>query len=648
MPIEVRTIARRFFEGEYGGARLVLAVLLILLLIFLGIAEKPWDLREDINATIEKNGEPSLDQEIAVGLFWAAAANAALCVLLLLTARFWAARFEWPGRRPQGTDPMGRRFFLIALAGAVLLGGALRWNLASRSLWWDELWNVKQTIVGRYGKISHPDEEPRFRPSGMERAFWFYKKPTNHVVASTTGHFTVDAWRKLTGAGEREFSDFAVRFPAFTAALLSIAGIGVLMRRWQFSTAGLVAAFILAVHPLHIRYGIDARSYSFTILFTLAGCLALTRIYHSRGGTWLPWIGFGFCQFLIVWNSALAVYVAGGLGLAAIVIVKMRAQDRRQFTPGMCRIVAVNVLALMAFIQLFAPNLLQMRRWVNTISSTDPHLISFDLFRDTLVQYFFGIPWTRGEQFDGRESPHMEELFTHSFMGWGLLLVAVVLVVTGMARAAVHRRGLFVLLTGLWLAGVTQFVTTYVLKQYYYERFVIFLLVPIVLSASLGATALGSRRTATPWRSLAVGMVFFALFATLVREKVSFYLVRPYAPLRDVAEFLEAKNADKKGRAVVAGYGLGGGITRIYYPQAIFTSNRDDVQAALDIADKEQRPLFLFFRIRDFQPRDFAGWIRLDRRQAPLPGDRRIRRHRARFSLQNSRVPRQARVIVRD
>ena len=43
--------------------------------------------------------------------------------------------------------------------GAVVLGAGLRWNLAHRSLWWDELWNVKQTIVGRYDPVAGDDAE---------------------------------------------------------------------------------------------------------------------------------------------------------------------------------------------------------------------------------------------------------------------------------------------------------------------------------------------------------------------------------------------------------------------------------------------------------------------------------------------------------
>ena len=39
--------------------------------------------------------------------------------------------------------------------------------------------------------------------------------------------------------------------------MLSIIAVAVLVRRWGFSKAGTVAAFLLAIHPWHIRYSID-------------------------------------------------------------------------------------------------------------------------------------------------------------------------------------------------------------------------------------------------------------------------------------------------------------------------------------------------------------------------------------------------------
>ncbi len=140
----------------------------------------------------------------------------------------------------------------------------MRWNLANRSLWWDELWNVKQTVVGRYDpiKAARPaGEVPRGQPS---RALWYYRKPTNHCLNSFLSRTSVLTWQKLSGAEKHEFTDFVVRLPAFLATLGSIFGIGCLLRLWRRDVAGMAPLLILAIHPWYIRYGVDARAYTFS------------------------------------------------------------------------------------------------------------------------------------------------------------------------------------------------------------------------------------------------------------------------------------------------------------------------------------------------------------------------------------------------
>jgi hypothetical protein len=70
------------------------------------------------------------------------------------------------------------------------------------------------------------------------------------------GPFT--PWRLAgeTGAASEAFDEFALRAPAWLAAIASVVLVG-LLRDLGFPRAGPVAAFLLALHPWHVRYGAD-------------------------------------------------------------------------------------------------------------------------------------------------------------------------------------------------------------------------------------------------------------------------------------------------------------------------------------------------------------------------------------------------------
>src|SRR5262245_25713074 len=117
---------------------------------------------------------------VLVGVWWAAALNAVLCAVLLASSRAWAR----PGAGASEYTPkrVDRGTLLLFLAAAAL-AGALRAPLASGSLWWDEAWTVRHTIVGKVEPGGAPGET-RFRPTPWLDTLWYYRAPTNHVAYS--------------------------------------------------------------------------------------------------------------------------------------------------------------------------------------------------------------------------------------------------------------------------------------------------------------------------------------------------------------------------------------------------------------------------------------------------------------------------------
>lgn len=595
-----------------GRVRLFLVILLAASVAFLCVADKPWEHSEAIAVRKAEGEIPTLEQSIAVGLWWAAAANAVLSAILIALSQLWVAR---PGKwlRPTVGSPgerwMAARTFWVLLLLVTAVGAGVRWNLATRSLWWDELWNVKQTVVGRYDDVKKPGQQPKFREASFSRALWYYRKPTNHCLNSFLARSSVLTWQKVSGAEKSEFTDFVVRLPAFLATLGSIFGIGCLLHLWRRDLAGLAAALVLAIHPWYIRYGIDARAYTFLVLLTIAGCLCLTWIGRSKRDSWAPWLCFGFVQFLIVWNFLLTIWLAAAFFVVAAVLVWQRGGDWQSRRAMFGRLVLVNILAGMAFIQIFAPNLLQLQRSIDKIGVDGPP-IALGLVQQAGEELLIGMP---GSEAIAAAGP---------LLVWATCLAMLALIAAG-AIHVVRRLPRLALILGAVAGSVLVYLlTAALLRQYFYDRFIIHALVPIVALLGIGIEALlgmGWKRepAASAARRATAGMAalaFLALFVACTWSRTWMYQTRPYAPMRDVAEFLQAKIEASPGGASVLGFGLGGDIMRNYEPRVQFVRTREEIERACEESDLTQRELYLFYGYEAFNRASLPdGFALIDR-----------------------------------
>ena len=177
---------------------------------------------------------------------------------------------------------------------------------------------------------------------------------------------THGVWKSSTKAPDGTINEFVLRLPGFVASLASVALLGFLMRLWGFPWTGVGAAFLLAMHPWHVRYGIEARGYTFVVLLTISGMGILTvaeghvcrskleacatarlrRIRRqagslSYGPMWLWW-AFGLNQALIVWSHLFSVWVCAARPRGMVPL----AESHGRRTPArFCRLVVANVAA---------------------------------------------------------------------------------------------------------------------------------------------------------------------------------------------------------------------------------------------------------------------------------------------------------------
>ena len=265
------------------NVRILLLALLALEAALLLFGPQARDHLPAIQSALAANGKPEWWDDAAMGLRYAAWINIGLLILLLVTSKWWTRPFSKSPISNLKSQILNSRWFwpLAILAMLTCLG--LRLPLASKSLWWDESWVMFQAVHGKWRPDSKQPGQLKFQPHDWKRCAFYYQKPTNHVPMSLAQKASLSVWRKLSGAGRGEFSDLAARTPALIASCAAVLLLALLLRSWGWPGAGAAAAFLLALHPWHVRYGVDARAYAFVVPLCIAGMFAVSRIWQSRG-----------------------------------------------------------------------------------------------------------------------------------------------------------------------------------------------------------------------------------------------------------------------------------------------------------------------------------------------------------------------------
>lgn len=540
------------------------------------------------------------------GSLIAAGVNVVLAAALLLTRRWWSLESGGHGHAaaaapvtlvprvpeiPQ-TGLLKPVVFWSWLSLILVVATGLRVPLAGASLWWDEVWQARNASVGEWRPDRKNPGQLKFRETTFAQALWNYRKPANHPPMAVTSKACHEVWKKVTGAPPGAFNEFVLRLPGLLASLAGLVLIALLLRAWGQAGAGLVAASFLALHPWHIRYGIDNRGYTFLIPLTLIGLWALWCACGPRpagrmvagkshddpdrpvtagrndGRAAAAWWIFGLAQALLLWSHLLSVWVCLALCATGIWWISRghtgAARGRR-----LARLVAVQVAGAMVFFQLFLPNLLQALRWGE--KNQDGQVLDASLLWSTLT-----------------------EVAAAPARGWvavGVWLLAAVGVVVAWRQRLSGRAALaFLLLSaGLFLGaiGLTGF--------YFYPRFLFAVSVPLAMAVGLALWWAGRREAGRfgTGRVIGAAVVFAVLAGGGWGGGMRPVVAGGFSPLREAADVL--RRAEAEG-AHVFGYGFGAEALQYYLPSLPYAREADAPAAlatALEKARAAGRPLLV-------------------------------------------------------
>jgi hypothetical protein len=359
----------------------------------------------------------------------------------------------------------GRRAAVVSTVVTVA-GFLLRlWNLGAQGLWYDE-WLTADAMRGGFGDLIHHVAQVEGIGPTYFVAMW--------------------GWTRVFGDSEVSLRSVSLLFGVATipATYAAARALG------QRQTTGLVAALIVAVHPMLIWYSQEARPYSLLALF---GPLSIWAYVRARDD--------GTVRDYLVWGGLAAVAVSVhyfAVFLVAVEGVALLAHARAQW-----RTVAAGSAPLVVGLAVLAP--LAASQHENAASS-----------------------WIA----DFAYSSRLSDIGTSALVGpstpeawlWRpvALIVVVAIVLLPIAATASARRGAAVaagLGSGALLLAI---VTTLVGPDVLVSRYVIASLVPLVVAVAIGLTPeprAGINR-ALPWLG-AFGVAAYCVVAVFVTASIN-------------------------------------------------------------------------------------------------------------------------------
>lgn len=357
--------------------------------------------------------------------WWTAAATLVVLLALLATRTRWLDRE--PAAVVEAFAPRHAGRGVVALVAAAILAGALLGlPRLSQGLFEDEEYNVKWSIDGFW--YTDRENDLRFHEPSWSDTLWHYKEPNNHVPHSILARVSVGMWRLVARPDGRMVPEPALRTPAFLAGLGAIAAVALLAVQLGHPAAGVAAAWLLALHPWHLRYLSEARGYSLALLLLSLCPWLLVRCLHR--GTWRRWAAYGAAQFLLLWTYPATLWFVVLLNLAAVASVLRLHRNGPARGSQLVRWGIAGLAGALAWGRLMAPNVAQFLTYSGRGRIEQ---IDWTWFQDVGAFFSTGMPWGRTDS-NPRHVELSDLALAHPALVWTALFAMLVLVLIGIVR----------------------------------------------------------------------------------------------------------------------------------------------------------------------------------------------------------------------
>lgn len=555
--------------------RLLLGVVALLEIWLITAGPDVSSAKAKVARSLAAGEQPHWEALADIGIHYSGWCGLALVLVLGLTTRWWLRPAVVPLDDYDLTARPKPWWWRWAMVGLALLFSTW-YGMASfgqKSLWWDEVWSLRQCTHGQWKTVTTDGVEAlKFSPATWKKCAFYQAKPTNHPAASVLQKISLDLWRKVTGAEREDFSELAARVPSLIAS-----GIAVLlvMRVVGIGRGVALLAVLLALHPWHLRYGVESRAYALIIPLCLSGILASHRVIITKGRRLGPWVWFAINQAAWIYAFIPAVLDVGLMFLLTGWLLWRGETEQRDKRTLLIRHVVAHTFAALLWMQAYLPNLVQIP-YISEPGNI-PQVVDLSLAQNTLSQALFGVEWNRRQV--GIEGAHLTSMVQRAGSPTAALLILGLgagIALIGLRAASRRTPAIAALLAVPLAAAVVHMGMSAALGLYFYPRFVISVLPVLVAGWALFPQVLADytqnqRRIALV---MAAAFIWFTTHQRLVLKHV------PYTPYRDVAAFLHTLAEPGQPKPQVVEFGLGREAMEAYYPDAISTSELPDLLKA--------------------------------------------------------------------
>jgi hypothetical protein len=510
---------------DRGVSRFVIGAVLWGLVGGIGIgllfAPKPWDHPQLHN----------IEDFVRVYSWWAGLVNLLPLTCLALTIRWWMRPLP-AGVRGEDSTKLPRGFWLC-VGGAMATCAILGLPRLGQSLWEDEEYSVRRCIVGGHRISADGRVEPK--PFPWKNTLWNYSSTTNHILQSALSRLSHSAWRAIARPGGLRLSEAAIRLPSYLAGILVVGVIGLLMARFGFAWEGVLASWILAIHPWHLRFATEARGYGLVALLIPVSCLLAVRALDR--GEWKWWIALAMANFALLYTWPPTLFTVLILNLC--IVFRLFTEERLSAARNVLflRWAVGSTFAGILFLQMFLPCVPGLFGYLRSVRDFDGHLF---WLKNVGALFLTGSLWSRSGQ---AVTPYMEYLpiaNAHPVPFFIALGVASGLFTLGSVRLwVVEPRGRW-LVAVLILPGVLTYAYAVLAHKMLMEWYVGFMLQGVAAMIAAGAF----------W---AFSPLWRFPFARWVGPSLAIVLLIAFAALSNPArEFLLTKGAERYRESVLA------------------------------------------------------------------------------------------------
>lgn len=563
--------------GPYGLQLIGLVALIgIAALVHVLDGSRPWD--REVTKRTAQNLALRAEEYGIIGVWWGCLAAAGICTLLLIGAKWWVPGGRIAVRRaaepPPRSGPVTAFLMLFILAAALWL----RAPRLTQSLWNDEEYGMRRMSHGEW--VQEKDKSWKFEPVTWSDTLFFCKAGNNHHLNSALNRIALSTWRFCTNTPREEFSEAVLRTPALLAGLLTISLVFVLGCQMGAPWAGAGAAALLALHPWHIRYAVEARGYSLMLFFLCLTLVALIRALRTDRIS--AWLVFGFAEAGCMLSFAGALYPLVFINLIAMADCLFRREPRRIGT-----LIGFNLLGAIPAIIWLLPSVPQIAAYIARPDALRLGM-EWDWVRDFLSHLLTGAHYQLPEMDTHFGPTWVQQAAAHSMFVPVVGGVLPLLAAAGLCLGAFRGTAAPLILGGITLGSLAAFVQNDAQNTPMVIWYLIYMLIPLTLTAPLLLVLVMRKSTRAQAAAVILLVLLYALATQDVRARI---IAHDRQPMRQAVAFIQETHPE----AMTAIFGVSDRQTQSYDPRVRVLEKESDLNEAIAAAGAEGRPLYVYF-----------------------------------------------------